>query len=71
MVNKKTNKKCFSIAEALVSMLIISIFFIATSKVMTKKQRPDISESPHGFYECYVVNGNLKQKYAYESNVSA
>ena len=70
MVNIK-NKKGFSLAEALISMLILSIFFLATSKVMTTKQKPDEQVNPHGFYECYVRNGDLKQRRASESSVTA
>lgn len=72
MVNKIKNKNGFSLAEALISMLILSIFFLATSKVMTTKQKPDEQVNPHGFYECYVRNGNqLVQRRASESNVTA
>ncbi len=65
MVNnkiKKQNKSGFSLAEALVSMLILSVFFIATAKVITTKQPAGKIAITHGFYECYRdSSGELKQ----------
>ena len=29
---------------------------------MTTKQRPEVQENPHGFYECFIANGSLQQK---------
>lgn len=68
MVKRTADKKGFSIAEALVSMLVVSVFFLATSKVMTQKQPKEYQEPIHGFYECYVTTEDdvkkLKQKLA-------
>ncbi len=62
MVNKKTEKKSgFSLFEALVSMLILSLFFIASSKVITQKQPVEVQKNPHGYYECYYYGGSLWQ----------
>lgn len=45
-------KAGFSLAEVLVAMLIMSVFYMATAKVMTVKQRHETHENPHGYYEC-------------------
>ena len=50
----------FSLAEVLIAMLIMSVFYVATTKVMTTKQKPQIQEYPHGYYECYD-NGGLTE----------
>ena len=72
MVKRTADKKGFSIAEALVSMLVVSVFFLATSKVMTQKQPRETQETIHGFYECYVKNEDgekkLKQRRAIEQS---
>ena len=62
MVEIKNTKCGFSLAEALISMLILSLFFIATSKIMTTKPKAEISENKHGYFECYHDGTNLKQK---------
>ena len=50
----KDNKKLgFSLAEALMSMLIISVFFVAATKIVTQKPPKETEMSPHGFFECY------------------
>lgn len=43
--------------EALVSMLILSLFFLASSRAITQKQTVEIQKNPHGYYECYVNGG--------------
>jgi len=50
----------FSLAEALVSMLVISLFFLATAKVITIKEK-DKPKMLSGFYECYCSNNTCKQ----------
>ena len=55
-------KKGFSLAEALVVMAIISIFFAAASKIITTKPKVKKQINAHGYYECYYVGGH-KQKY--------
>lgn len=65
MVNQKYNQKSgFSLFEVLLSMLILSLFFIASSKVITKKQEVEIQKNPHGYYECYISGGNLYENRA-------
>lgn len=59
---KTYNKQGFSLAEALVSMLIVSIFFIATSKVASYKPRTEPQTNIHGYYECYVSGNTFTQK---------
>ena len=47
-------KKGFSLAEALVVMAIISIFFAAASKIITTRPKPPKQVNQHGYYECYL-----------------
>ncbi len=54
---KNNHKKGFSLAEILVSMLILSLFFLAGAKVFTRKEKTEVMKKVHGFYECYW-NGN-------------
>lgn len=58
-------KKGFSLAEALVVMAIISIFFAAASKIITTKPKVKKQINAHGYYECYYSYylGGHKQKY--------
>lgn len=58
MVNYKF-KKAFSMAEILVSMLILSIFFVVSSKTITIKQKNESMRKVHGYFECYYKNGSL------------
>ena len=62
MVDIKNKKFGFSLAEALVSMLIMSMFFIATSKIITTKPKKEVQANRHGYFECYYDGGVLKQK---------
>ena len=55
-------KKGFSLAEALIVMAIISIFFAAASKIITTKPKLKKQINAHGYYECYYSGGH-KQKY--------
>ena len=57
-------KRGFSLAEALVSMLILSMFFVATSKIITIKQKDVGRTRSTGYYECYKKDGKLYQKYS-------
>lgn len=59
-------KKGFSLAEALVVMAIISIFFAAAGKIMTQKPKPIKQQNPHGYFECYLDGATLKQSSAIE-----
>ena len=59
-------KKGFSLAEALVVMAIISIFFAAAGKIMTQRPKPQKIEYPHGYFECYLDGATLKQAAANE-----
>lgn len=48
--NKKTG---FTLAEALISMLIVAIIIGVSMKVFTKKHVKPIYNASHGFYVCY------------------
>ena len=57
---KQNNKKYgFSLVEVLVSMLILSVVFMAMTNVATHKAKKNLDKSPHGFYECYKVGDTL------------
>lgn len=62
MVNVRNKKFGFSLAETLVSMLVLSIFFVVTSKIITVKPKAEIATNRHGYFECFVQNGALMQK---------
>ena len=65
MVDIKNKKFGFSLAEALVSMLVMSMFFIATSKIITTKPKKEVEANRHGYFECYIdSDGSMKQKRA-------
>lgn len=57
---KENTKNGFSLAEALISMLVVSMFFLATSKIMTHREPDDIISHSHGFCACYFESGSLK-----------
>lgn len=76
MVDIKNKKFGFSLAEALVSMLVMSMFFIATSKIITTKPKKEVQANKHGYFECYYDGGVLKQKrsdgsYAGEATIAS
>lgn len=50
-------KKGFSLAEALVVMAVVSIFFAAVTKVITTRPKKPKQANLHGYYECYVDGG--------------
>ena len=56
---KRNYKKAFSFAEILISMLILSVFFIAGAKIFTHKQKDEVMKKINGFYECYWTDGGL------------
>ena len=59
MVKTVNKKRGFSLAEMLVAMLIVSVFFTAATKVMTQRPKKEVVKSPHGFFECYYSGGSL------------
>lgn len=65
MVNKKL-KKAFSLAEVVVVMMLLALFFLASTKVMTQKPKPKSQIDTHGAYECYY-DGGLKQRLTIEN----
>ena len=52
-------KQGFSLVEVLVSMLILSIFFVAAAKIITTKPKEEKIVTPHGYFECYWDGGTL------------
>lgn len=57
---KLNNKKFgFSLVEVLLSMLILSVVFMAMTNVAAHKAKKNLDKSPHGFYECYKIGGTL------------
>lgn len=60
----KINKKfAFTIAEALISMLILSIFIGVSMKVFTKKHTRPVYNATHGYYMCYrAIDGRVYKK---------
>ena len=66
MVKNKT-KFGFSLAEALVSMLVLSMFFLATSKIITTRPKAEVITYKHGYFECYMQGGQLMQKLSEEN----
>jgi len=73
---KNNLKKGFSLAEALIVMVIISVFFATAAKVITTKPKAKRIVNEHGYYECYIKGGGIYQRYvrqdlpAEEENVS-
>jgi len=59
----------FSLAEALVSMLVLSLFFIATAKIITVKQK-DKPKIVAGYYECALVGSERVENGTTEKNAS-
>lgn len=57
----KNFKNGFTLAEVLISMLLMSLFFMATTKVITQKPKAELQENPHGYFECYYSGGALFQ----------
>ena len=55
----KNKKNGFSLAEMMISMLIISLFFVAATKLITHKKPQEELKQPHGFFECYYSGGRL------------
>lgn len=66
MVMKLTlnrNKKAgFSLFEACVVMLIVSIFLAVSASVIPKKNKPKAEADGHGRFECYYKGGQLYQQ---------
>ena len=61
IINKKSG---FTIAEALISMLILSVFIGLSMKIFTKKHTKPVYNASHGTYVCYRdADGNLHSKF--------
>ena len=55
-MNKKSG---FTLAEMMISMLVVSIFFAAFAQTLTYKKPKEVQITPHGFFECYYRGGQL------------
>ena len=53
----------FSLAEALITLLVVCVITIASVPVITKKHRAKFN-LPHGVYACYWNGDNLVAKYS-------
>ena len=63
-------KPGYSLVEALVVMIVMSILFAMTSNVITTKRKPQTKNEAHGYFECYKNNpGDYKviQRLVYEN----
>lgn len=57
--NIKIGKNGFTLAEMLVSMLVVSVLFAVSTKLLTHKPPVQTVTNPHGFFECYYKEGEL------------
>ena len=61
-------KNGFSMAEALITLLIICVVAIASAPVITKKHKSKVN-LPHGAYACYWNDDKLVAKYVINGTV--
>ena len=59
MNGKKNCKFAFSMAEALVTMLVVALLVAASIPVFTKKHRSIDKNTQHGKWACKYINGEL------------
>lgn len=64
VINKLKNG--YSLAEVIIVMMLLSLFFLVSTKVMTQKPKPKSQTDTHGTYECYYDSG-LKQRLTIEN----
>ena len=61
----------FSLAEALITLLIVCIITLASIPILTKKKRAMLDNQRHGYYACYWdASGKLQAKMMYNSVIS-
>lgn len=70
MEKSTRNIFAFSLAEALITLLIVAIITLATIPVITKKHRNKLN-TKHGYFACYWVNGNLISRYKENGNITS
>ena len=58
----------FTLAEALVALLVITIIIAASLPIITKKKR-SIDRVTHGAYACYWQNGQIIGRYLIDQNI--
>ena len=69
-MHNKERKCAFSLAEALITLLIVCLITIASIPILTKKKR-DMSREEHGMFACYWnENNQLVAKYSRKGAVS-
>lgn len=66
---KNKNKRAFSLAEALMMLLIASLTIVATMPIITIKHLQLPERSPHGKWACKLINGEMYSATA--ANVNA
>ena len=59
MKKKMMKKRAFSMAEALVTMLVVALLVAASIPVFTKKHRTIDNNVEHGKWACKYINGEL------------
>ncbi len=63
MVNKIKHKTAYTLLEACIVMLIVSIFIAVSANVIPHKVKPKTQTEPHGRYECYYNGNTLTERY--------
>ena len=65
-------KRGFSLAEALIVMAILSIFFAFGAKVITTPQKQRSEGANHGYFECWKTGSSyLSERYVLNGAVSS
>ena len=67
MVVFSNKKNGFSLVEALIVMLVLSIFLAASSKVITQKKEEPPIVNQHGQFECWASGSTHYSKYTVDS----
>ena len=48
-------------------MLVLSLFFMATSKIISTRPKSEKITNKHGYFECYMNGGRVMQKLSLEN----
>ena len=59
---KYSSKFAYTMLEACIVMLIVSIFIAVTANVIPRKMKPKTESEMHGRFECYYNGDKLEQK---------
>lgn len=68
-MHSKKRKCAFSLAEALITLLIVCLITLASIPILTKKKR-DITNVEHGMFACYWNGDKLVAKYSRKGAVT-